>query len=41
MLVCGLIPALAAVGVALTRRERGTRQPEFKPLVGAVSSGSS
>jgi predicted MFS family arabinose efflux permease len=40
MLVCGLVPALAAVAVALTGRDRSARQPEFKALVGAVSSGS-
>jgi len=40
MLVCGLVPALAAVVVAVTGRERTSRQPAFKPLVGAVSSGS-
>src|SRR6202046_4473929 len=40
MLVCGLVPALAAVVVALAGRERSSRQPELNPLVGAVSSGS-
>ena len=40
MLVCGLVPALAAVVVAVAGRERSSRQPEFNPLVGAVSSGS-
>jgi MFS family permease len=40
MLVCGVVPALAAVIVAFSGRERSSRQPAFNPLVGAVSSGS-
>jgi predicted MFS family arabinose efflux permease len=40
MLVCGLVPALAAVAVALAGREHRSRQPELEPLVGAVSSSS-
>jgi MFS family permease len=41
MLVCGVIPALAAVIVAFSGRERSSEQPVLTPLVGAVSSGSS
>ena len=41
MLVCGVIPALAAVIVASSGRERSSEQPVLNPLVGAVSSGSS
>src|SRR6202020_2694578 len=40
MLVCGVIPALAAVIVAFSGRERSSEQPVLNPLVGAVSSGS-
>jgi MFS family permease len=40
MLVCGVIPALAAVIVASSGRERSSEQPVLNPLVGAVSSGS-
>ena len=40
MLVCGLVPALAAVVVAFAGRERSSPRPACSPLVGAVSSGS-
>jgi len=40
MLVCGLVPAAAAVIAAAAGRERSSRRPEYNPLVGAVSSGS-
>jgi predicted MFS family arabinose efflux permease len=40
MLVCGVVPALAAVIVAFSGRERRATEPAFNPLVGAVSSGS-
>ena len=40
MLVCGLVPVLAAVIAALAGRERSSRRPAFNPLVGRVSSGS-
>jgi MFS family permease len=40
MLVCGVVPVLAAVIAAFAGRERSSRRPVFNPLVGRVSSGS-
>jgi MFS family permease len=40
MLVCGVVPVLAAVIAAFAGRERTSRRPAFNPLVGRVSSGS-
>jgi MFS family permease len=40
MLVCGLVPLLAAVIVAAAGRERTSRRPAFNPVIGRVSSGS-